>query len=495
MPPEPSIKFDNSYARLPSEFYSKQKPQSVSQPGLIKVNRELAVELGIDPDWLESGQGIAFAAGNYLPPGSDPIATVYAGHQFGGYNPRLGDGRAVLIGEIISPDGQRFDLQLKGSGLTPYSRGGDGRAPLGPVLREYIVSEAMAVLGVPTSRSLAAVTTGDWVRRETRLPGAVLTRVAKSHLRIGTLQYFAARNDLASLQLLVDYVIERHYPEAAESANPILGMLNGVIKNQADLIARWQSLGFIHGVMNTDNMLLSGETIDYGPCAFLDSFEPGKTFSSIDHGGRYAYGNQPQIAHWNLSVLAQSILPLLNDNQDEALAAGQAAIDTFPGYYQAAYLQMMQNKLGMTTTHSDDAQLIQELLALMKQENVDYTLTFRSLSDLANPIIDPSSSIGELFQLPESFDDWLDRWQQRLSAEAVLAEQRQSQMYLSNPVFIPRNHLLEEAITAATSNQNFEPFHQLLKVLGSPFDYCDPLMRFAVPPNENQIVQQTFCGT
>lgn len=495
MPTEATIKFDNSYSRLPSEFYSRQKPENVSQPGLIKINRELAIELGIDPDWLESEQGIAFAAGNYLPPGSDPIATVYAGHQFGGYSPRLGDGRAVLIGEVISPAGQRFDLQLKGSGRTPYSRGGDGRAPLGPVLREYIVSEAMALYGVPTSRSLAAVTTGDWVNRETPLPGAVLTRVAKSHLRIGTLQYFAARNDLKTLRLLVDYVIDRHYPEATASANPVLAMLDGVIRNQASLIAHWQSLGFIHGVMNTDNILLSGETIDYGPCAFLDEFQPDKTFSSIDHGGRYAYGNQAQIAHWNLSVLAQLLLPLLSNNQDEALASGQAAIDAFPGYYQSAYLLIMRGKLGLTSTHGNDAQLIQDLLVLMKEERADYTLTFRRLSDLANPDIEAGKTVAGLYQVPESFSGWLEQWQQSMSTQAETAEQIQAQMYLRNPVFIPRNHLLEEVIVAATGSQDFAPFHKLLKVLDKPFDFQTSMARYATPPEEDQVVQQTFCGT
>ncbi len=292
--------FDNSYSRLPTEFFSRQRPDPVSNPALIKVNHSLAHELGIDVEWLESDQGVAFVAGNYLPQGTDPIATVYAGHQFGGFSPRLGDGRAVLIGEILAENGQRYDLQLKGSGRTAYSRGGDGRAPLGPVLREYVLSEAMSALDVPTTRALAAVLTGDLVMRATPLPGAVLARVAKSHLRIGTVQYFASRNDLKSLKVLVDYVIKRHYPVAENSANPVLAMLNGIIQRQAQLIAQWQSLGFIHGVMNTDNMLLSGETIDYGPCAFLDEFEPGKTFSSIDHGGRYAFSNQPRIAHWNL---------------------------------------------------------------------------------------------------------------------------------------------------------------------------------------------------
>ena len=489
------INFDNSYVRLPAEFYSRQKPESATKPGLLKVNRTLAVELGLDPQWLESEQGIDFLAGNYLPAGADPIATVYAGHQFGGYSPRLGDGRAVLMGEIISPDGQRYDIQLKGSGRTPYSRGGDGRAPLGPVLREYIVSEAMAVLGVPTTRALAAVTTGDMVMRETPLPGAVLARVAKSHLRIGTMQYFAARNDSGALQTLVDYVIERHYPQAKESPNRVLSMLDSIIQNQAALIAQWQSLGFIHGVMNTDNMLLSGETIDYGPCAFLDEFEPEKTFSSIDHGGRYAYGNQPQIAHWNLSVLTQLLLPLINEDQDEALAAGQAAIDAYPGYYQTAYLQVMRKKLGLTSEHSDDASLIQNLLTLMKEHKCDYTLTFRSLSDTSNPDCNPDNTIQSLFQLPDSFNSWLSAWQQRISSESMTPKHIQMLMHQTNPVFIARNHLVEEAIASATQRQDFASFEQLVDILAEPYVYRPALARFALPPTENQVVQKTFCGT
>jgi len=487
--------FDNSYSRLPGDFFSRQTPDAVSSPVLIKANHALAHQLGIDPDWLESDQGVAFVAGNYLPEGADPIATVYAGHQFGGFSPRLGDGRAVLIGEIIAEDGQRYDLQLKGSGRTPYSRGGDGRAPLGPVLREYVVSEAMAALGVPTSRALAAVITGDLVMRETPLPGAVLARVAKSHLRIGTMQYFAARNDLKSLGVLVEYVIKRHYPESENSANPVLSMLNGIIQKQAELIAQWQSLGFIHGVMNTDNMLLSGDTIDYGPCAFLDEFEPGKTFSSIDHGGRYAYGNQPQIAHWNLSVLTQLLLPLISDNQDQALADGQAAIDAFPAQYQSAYLKGMRSKLGLGTELDSDAELIQGLLKLMQEEQTDYTLTFRLLSDLAAPDNATQQAVNELIALPTSFSGWLERWQSRIAKEKQEPIAIQSLMYANNPVFIPRNHLLEEVIAAATTEMNFEPFEKLIDVLNHPYEYRASLSRFALPPQEDQVVKQTFCGT
>lgn len=487
--------FDNTYSRLSGDFFSRQKPDRVSSPALIKVNRALAQKLGIDPDWLQSDQGVAFVAGNYLPDGTDPIATVYAGHQFGGFSPRLGDGRAILLGEIVASNGQRYDIQLKGSGRTPYSRGGDGRAPLGPVLREYVVSEAMAALGVPTTRALAAVTTGDLVMRETPLPGAVLARVAKSHLRIGTLQYFAARNDLKSLQVLVNYVIRRHYPEAAGSENPVLAMLNGVIRKQAGLIAQWQALGFIHGVMNTDNMLLSGETIDYGPCAFLDEFEPDKTFSSIDQGGRYAYANQPRIAHWNLSVLAQLLLPLINSNPEEALVAAQAAIDTFPEQYQSAYFTRMRARLGFLTQMGEDAKLIQDLLILMQKEQADYTLTFRLLSDLASPEGAGAQGVSELIELPESFSEWLERWKVRISNENTDPVAIQTLMYASNPAFIPRNHLLEEVIVAATTDSDFKPFERLVDALSQPFDYQRDLKRYALPPREDQVVRQTFCGT
>lgn len=494
MNPKPTPPFDNSYARLPERFYTRQLPVPVSAPGLIRVNDVLANYLGFDPAWLESKTGVELIAGNFIPEGADPIATVYAGHQFGGWNPQLGDGRAILLGEVIATDGVRHDIQLKGSGRTPYSRGGDGRAPLGPVLREYIVSEAMAVLGVPTSRALAAATTGEKVMRESREPGAVLVRVAQSHIRIGTMQFFASREDTEALKILVDHVIQRHYSETAETDNPVRAMLDGVITNQARLIAQWQSLGFIHGVMNTDNMLLSGETIDYGPCAFMDEFDPATVFSSIDHGGRYAYQNQPHIAHWNLSVLAQTLLPLLDDDTDKALASGQAAVDAFPDLYMAAYLDNMCKKLGLTRNESDDAVLIQDLLTLMHEANTDFTLTFRRLSDLADPQR-VSGDISSVFELPESFAPWLEQWQQRLLNDSQENSTRQSAMYSINPVFIPRNHLVEEAIEAASNEQDFEPFHKLIDILAQPFDFDEAHACYALPPRPEQAVRKTFCGT
>ncbi len=490
----PSLPFDNSYTLLPERFYTHQLPDPVSSPGLIRVNHALASHLGFEPNWLESEAGVAFIAGNFIPAGADPVATVYAGHQFGGWVPLLGDGRAILLGEMIATDGARYDIQLKGSGRTPYSRGGDGRAPLGPVLREYIVSEAMAVLGVPTTRALAAATTGEDVMRNGRLPGAVLTRVAQSHIRIGTFQYFAAQNDYDAIKVLVDHVIQRHYPEAAQADNPVRAMLDDVVARQASLIAQWQLLGFIHGVMNTDNMLLSGETIDYGPCAFMDEFDPATVFSSIDHGGRYAYANQPPIAHWNLSVLAQSLLPLLHDDEEKALASGQAAIDAFPDLYVAAYTNGMRKKLGLTQAGADDAVLIQDLLTLMQEEKTDFTLTFRRLSDLANPE-KASGGVSSVFELPETFAPWLDRWRKRLARKSRDASGLQSGMYSVNPAYIARNHLVEEAIDAAVNQQDFEPFHTLVDVLAQPFEFNDAQARYAVPPRPEQVVRQTFCGT
>jgi uncharacterized protein YdiU (UPF0061 family) len=487
--------FDNSYARLPEQFYSRRMPVPVDKPGLIRVNHELAEYLGFDPAWLESQQGIEFMAGNFVPDNADPIATAYAGHQFGGWNPQLGDGRAVLLGEVIATDGVRNDIQLKGSGRTPWSRGGDGRAPLGPVLREYIVSEAMAVLGVPTSRTLGAVTSGEWVMREGRLPGAVLTRVAKSHIRIGTVQFFASRQDQDALKILIDHVIQRHYPDAAQAENPARAMLNGVVTRQASLIARWQSLGFIHGVMNTDNMLFSGETIDYGPCAFMDEFDPAKVFSSIDHGGRYAYRNQPQIAHWNLSVLTQSLLLFLGDDEDEMRASGQAAIDAFPDLYQNAYEQAMSKKLGLTQKMPGDVELIMDLLDLMQEENTDFTLTFRRLSDLVAEQTASGGGIGSIFKLGDAFSLWIQRWQQRLDSDSLDATDRQSAMYAVNPVYIPRNHLVEEVIQAAEKHQDFEPFHRLIDILAVPFEFDQTITRHALPPRPEQVVTQTFCGT
>jgi uncharacterized protein YdiU (UPF0061 family) len=495
MNPHSELPFDNTYVRLGERFYTRQLPDPVPAPELIRVNRALASYLGIDPDWLESATGAGFIAGNFIPGNADPIATVYAGHQFGGWVPQLGDGRAILLGEVVASDGVRHDIQLKGSGRTPYSRGGDGRAPLGPVLREYIVSEAMAALGVPTTRALGAVTTGQHVFREGRLPGAVLARVAQSHIRIGTFQYFASEQDLEALQLLVGHVIERHYPRSAEADDPLLAMLAGVVERQASLIAQWQLLGFIHGVMNTDNMLLSGETIDYGPCAFMDGFDNDTVFSSIDHAGRYAYRNQAHIAHWNLARLVQALLPLLDDDQEKAIAKGQQIIDVFPGLVQAAYRDGMYRKLGLTGDEPGDMALLQDLIELMQQHGSDFTLTFRRLAELAGPDDKAGNSVSPFFQLGPAFDAWLERWGARFARDATETPIRHKAMYAANPVFIPRNHLVEEAIVAAETRQDFGPFHALVEVLAQPFSFDAALERYAKPPLPGQEVRQTFCGT
>jgi len=488
------VPFDNSYARLPERFFSRQRPEPVSAPEAIRLNTGLAMQLGVDTDWLHSDAGISALAGNGLPPGAEPIATVYAGHQFGGWNPRLGDGRAILLGEVVDAHGVRRDIQLKGSGRTPYSRMGDGRAPLGPVLREYIVSEAMFALGVPTTRSLAAVGTGDPVYREGRLPGAVLTRVAQSHIRVGTCQFFASRGDTEGLRLLIDHVIERHYPEAASAKNPTLALLRGIVERQARLIAGWQSLGFVHGVMNTDNMLLCGETVDYGPCAFMDGFDPNAVYSSIDRGGRYAYRNQPGIAHWNLACLARTLLPLIGDDEEEAVQGAQAVIDGFGDLFLDAHRRGMGAKLGLAPAGDEDDRLARELLETMAETEVDFTLTFRRLADLADPR-DRGQSVAALFEFDARFEPWLTRWRERSDREETDAAERQARMYAANPAFIPRNHLVEEAIRAAEDDGDFAPFHQLVDVLARPHEYSDELARYATPPRPEQIVGQTFCGT
>jgi uncharacterized protein YdiU (UPF0061 family) len=492
----PAIPFDNRYVTLPARFYAAQAPTPVAAPRLIRANPALARQLNIDPAWLESAQALQVFAGNYIAEGSQPIATAYAGHQFGGWNPQLGDGRAVLLGEVIGVDGKRYDIQLKGAGRTPYSRGGDGRSPLGPVLREYIVSEAMFALGVPTTRSLAAIASGDKVYREGALPGAVLTRVASSHIRIGTFQFFSGREDHEAVKLLADHVIARHYPavlngmDAAHAANPYLALLHAVIAAQASLIAQWQSIGFIHGVMNTDNMLLSGETIDYGPCAFMDNFDPATVYSSIDSRGRYAYQNQPAIAQWNLSWLAQALLPLLADDEEAGVELARTALTGFVERYQHAYQTRMLQKLGLAAANEESVALLNDLLTLMTEQRADYTLSFRRLAELANPERE-GESVAALFELPESFAPWCERWQQQRATNGAAARA----MLSASPAFIPRNHLIEEAIQAATYADDFQPFNQLVDVLANPYRYDAALSRFALPPRADQVVSKTFCGT
>jgi uncharacterized protein YdiU (UPF0061 family) len=419
---------------------------------------------------------------------------AYAGHQFGHFVPQLGDGRAILLGEVIDADGIRRDIQLKGSGPTPFSRRGDGRAALGPVLREYIVSEAMAALGIPTTRSLAAVITGESVRRETLLPGAVLTRVASSHIRVGTFQYFAARGDTEGVRRLADHAIARHYPDAANAPRPYHALLEGVIARQAELVARWLLIGFIHGVMNTDNSSISGETIDYGPCAFMDSYDPATVFSSIDEQGRYAYANQPRIALWNLTRLAECLLPLLSDEQDKAIAEAQAALGGFADIFDTAYQAGLRRKLGLFTARGDDRALAQDLLDAMAKNQADFTLTFRRLSDAA---LDPAgnSEVRQLFAEPAAYDEWAVRWRQRIGDEENAPAARQAAMRTVNPAFIPRNHRVEAVIEAATKRDDYAPFEELLAVLSKPYEDQPALSAYAEPPEPHQRVLQTFCGT
>jgi uncharacterized protein YdiU (UPF0061 family) len=486
--------FQNTYTALPANFFARVAPTPVPSPRLIKLNRPLARQLGLDPDLLASPEGAEILAGKRIPDGADPIAMAYAGHQFGHFVPQLGDGRAILLGEVIDADGVRRDIQLKGSGPTPFSRRGDGRAALGPVLREYIVSEAMAALGIPTTRSLAAVMTGESVLRETALPGAVLTRVASSHVRVGTFQYFAARGDTEGVRRLADHVIERHYPDAAKSARPYRALLEGVIARQAELVARWLLVGFIHGVMNTDNTSISGETIDYGPCAFMDHYDPGKVFSSIDEQGRYAYANQPRIALWNLTRLAECLLPLLADEQDKAIEEAQAVLGDFIEKFDTAYQAGLRRKLGLFTARDEDRMLAQDLLDAMAKNHADFTLTFRRLSDAAaGP--DHDGEVRQLFADPAAYDDWAARWRRRIGDEPEDSVTRQGAMRAVNPAFIPRNHRVEAVIDAAVNRDDFAPFEELLAVLSKPYEDQPERASYAEAPEPHQCVLQTFCGT
>ncbi len=490
----PSFKFDNSYAQLPDRFYARLNPTRVAAPRLIRINDGLVRELGLDPDVLRTPPVVDALAGNGILDGSAPLAQAYAGHQFGGFNPQLGDGRAILLGEVIDRHGQRRDIQLKGSGPTPFSRRGDGRAALGPVLREFIISEAMHALGVPTTRSLAAVLTGESVWRDKPIPGAVLTRVAASHVRVGTFQYFAARRDVEAIRLLADHVITRHYPEAEHAGNRVAALLQGVIKRQAELVAQWLHIGFIHGVMNTDNTTISGETIDYGPCAFMDNFDPATVYSSIDQNGRYAYANQPGIMQWNLVRLAETLLPILADDDAEALERAQAAVNGFPAIFEAAYVAGLRRKLGLRESRDGDLALAQDLLDRMAANKADFTLTFRRLADAAASSA-ADAGVRRLFADPQAFDDWARQWRTRLSEDGGSPEERRHAMRAVNPAFIPRNHRVEEAITIAVERDDFGAFETLLSVLQHPFDDQPGNARFAEPPELDQVVHQTFCGT
>jgi len=483
--------FDNTYARELEELVVAWQPDEVPAPSIVVMNSELAQELGVDTDKLDGSTGASILAGNTLPDGATPVAMVYAGHQFGGYSPRLGDGRAVLLGEIIDRNGQRRDLHLKGSGRTPLSRGGDGKATLGPMLREFVIAEAMHALGVPTTRALAVAVTGEEIAREALEPGAVLTRVASSHLRVGTFEYSARAGDADAFKKLVDYSIERHYPQVLDAEQPYLAFFKAVLDKQAALIAQWMLLGFIHGVMNTDNVTISGEGIDYGPCAFMDRYDPATVFSSIDHAGRYAYGNQPRITTWNLARLAETLLSLVNEDFDVAAEALTSALNEFDDRYRSHWVTGMRAKLGIAGAADSDGDFFDELLSLMQTEHLDYTSTFRSLATLlrdqaAEPVFGAENLIAA---------HWVTRWRARLDAQGTDVDQVADSMDAVNPVYIPRNHLVDQALTAATEG-DLTRFEELLGVVTDPFIERSGLERFAEPaPDGFEKGFRTFCGT
>ena len=476
--------FENSYTRLPEPFYAETNPETAPSPELVLFNHPLAESLGLDAELLQSDEGLEVLAGNRIPEGTTPIAQAYAGHQFGHFT-MLGDGRAVLLGEQITPDGKRVDIQFKGSGRTPFSRGGDGRAALGPMLREFIISEAMHGLRIPTTRSLAVVVTGAPVQREELLEGAVLTRVAASHIRVGTFQYAAARQVVEDLRTFADYTIDRHYPEIAKDSNPYISLLQKVMERQASLIAKWQLVGFIHGVMNTDNMTISGETIDYGPCAFMDTYDPATVFSSIDKQGRYAYGNQPGIAEWNLARLAETLLPLFDEDSEKAIDIATQTLSGFAKLYHGQWLSGMRSKLGLFNEEQQDATLIKDLLQIMKDHQADYTNTFRALT------------IGDLDALPMCkttvFNEWHGRWKERLARQPESEAAAKQLMRESNPSIIPRNHRVEEALDAAVEG-DFGVLERLLAVLENPYAYTPEQEQYA-SPSASTTPYRTFCGT
>ncbi|TVQ28893.1 MAG: YdiU family protein [Wenzhouxiangella sp.] len=493
MPASP--RFDNSYARLPGVFYRRQLPIPVAAPAYIAVNQALAEELGIDGQWLASDQGLAVMAGNAVPDGAEPLAMAYGGHQFGQWVPQLGDGRAVLLGEVIDRDGVRRDLHLKGAGQTHFSRGGDGRSSIGPVVREYLASEAMAALGISTTRALAAVSTGQSVERNQPEPGGILCRVATSHVRVGTFEYFARNDRSDEVRVLADHVIARNYPDLHAHANPYAGLLEQVIERTASLVASWMLVGFIHGVMNTDNTSIVGETIDFGPFGFLDEFAPDTAYSYIDRRGRYAYNQQPAIAQWNLARLAECLLPLLDENAAAALEKANALLgrfrDTFEGRFHAGLIA----KIGLAEQRAGDIELAMSLLDGMAQQRADMTLTFRRLGELASNDYEGDGPVRDLFDQPETFDTWARNWRQRLQTEARDNRQRRAAMHAVNPAFILRNHLAQQAVDAAIEKLDFQPMQRLVQVLASPYDDQPDNAGLAMPPASDERVTTTFCGT
>ncbi|WP_430886824.1 protein adenylyltransferase SelO [Halomonas llamarensis] len=486
------LTFEASYTRLPEMLWSTCQPTPVKTPKLIAFNTELAVRLGGDEPPDEATLAGWFS-GNQPPPGAEPVALAYAGHQFGNFVPQLGDGRAVLLGEVVDPQGQRVDVQLKGSGRTPYSRGGDGRAPLGPVLREYLVSEAMAAMGVPTTRAMAAVTTGERVVRQLAEPGAVLTRVAASHIRVGTFQFAALHQDHAALKALADHVIERHYPEVAGAKSPYLALFEAVLKRQARLVAKWMGVGFIHGVMNTDNMSIAGETLDYGPCAFMEQFDSQKAYSSVDTGKRYAFSNQPVIAQWNLARFAECLLPLLDGDQETRVEQATASLRRFNDTFDLAWARISADKLGLAEESEQAAQMMAALEAQMQQGRMDMTATFDALTQLARqPDDERRQALLVLTTTPEALAPWIDEWQHQ--QQASQSEERWQAMRHANPVIIPRNHRVQEVIDAAYDG-DFAPFHKLLGAVVQPFEASTEARRLAAPASDSEQVLRTFCGT
>jgi uncharacterized protein YdiU (UPF0061 family) len=487
----PLLSFDNSFVRDLEGLYVAWQGAPVPEPRLLALNDELAAELGLDSEALRADYGVDVLAGNVVPDGASPVAQAYAGHQFGWFQPRLGDGRALLLGEVLDTHGCRRDLHLKGSGPTPFARGGDGRAAVGPMLREYAIGEAMHALGIPTSRALAVVASGEGVMREARLPGAVLARVAASHIRVGTFQYAAMKGGSELVRRLADHSIRRHHAPAAEAENPYLAFYESVIDTQASLVAQWMLVGFIHGVMNTDNMAISGETIDYGPCAFMDTFDPATVFSSIDHGGRYAYGNQPHVAPWNLARLGEALLPVIDDDGDTAITAATDTLQSFPARFHRYWSAGMRAKLGLTEADDLSGALINDLLTLLHEQGVDYTSSFRALSA---SLRGETVAARSLFSEPSAFDAWARRWREQLAHERSDPHEVASAMDRVNPVYIPRNHKLEEALAAATAG-DLDPFQRLLDVLVHPFDERPGLESYAAPAPSSWGPYRTFCGT
>ena len=488
----PQFNFDNTFARELEGFFKFCSAERANAPKMIQFNHALAKELRLDSVNLDSENGLEIFSGNKTAEGSQPLAQAYAGHQFGGFSPQLGDGRALLLGEVIDAQQHRRDIQLKGSGRTPFSRGGDGKAAVGPVLREYLIGEGMYALGIPTTRALAAVATGDHIYREIPLPGAVLTRVAASHIRVGTFQYAAARGDINKIRTLADYSIQRHYPETAKAENPYLAFFAAVTNAQAALVARWMNIGFIHGVMNTDNMTISGETIDYGPCAFMDRYAAGTVFSSIDQHGRYAYENQPKILIWNLARLAETLIPIVDPDKKRAIGLLKDLIERIQPIYESYWLNGMRAKIGLSCEESSDLKLINDLLSIMEKGNADFTLTFRHLS---KGLRGDNKVVKQLFNEPNDLDDWGKRWKKRLEREGVDQEAIAQAMDRVNPIYIPRNHKVEEALAAAGNQGNIEPFSKLLIVIGQPFKEVSGNKPYAVPDPITDRNYRTFCGT